>query len=159
MGDKTKIAILWAIAGGLLLAIAAIAAITYAQHRMTAIIATAEVATDCDLHSSTCTVTIPDRGEVSLSLRPRPVPVLEKLSINVQTRGLDVKGVTVDFKGVGMKMGVDRIELKHVGSNSYHGDGMLPVCIRNRMEWRANVMIHTGEGIIVAPFSLATHPR
>jgi len=159
VADKTKIALLWAITGGLLLGIAAIVAITYEQYRVTAIIATAEVATDCDLHSSACTVTIPGRGEVSLSLQPRPVPVLEKLTINVQTRGLDVKGVAVDFKGVGMKMGVDRIELKHGGSNSYYGDGMLPVCIRNRMEWRANIMIQTGEGVLVAPFPLATNPR
>lgn len=159
MADEGNSSVLWTIAGGFLLAIVAIVAIQYEQPISTVIIARADAATNCDLHNSACTVAMPARGEVSLSLQPRPVPLTEKLTIEVQASGLDVKGIAVDFEGVGMRMVVDRIELERSGSNSYRGNGMLPVCIRNRMEWRANVMVQTDKGVLVAPFPLVTHPR
>ena len=40
--------------------------------------------------------------------------------------------------------------------NKFMGSGMLPVCIRNSMEWQADVYLQTSEGIVLAPFIFVT---
>ena len=55
-----------------------------------------------------------------------------------------------------MNMGFNRSKLKTVAAGKFSGNIILPVCVRNRMEWEANVMLETDAGIIVAPFRFET---
>jgi len=64
--------------------------------------------------------------------------------------------VEVDFIGIGMKMGFNRSKLQATGSNSFGGRGVLPVCIRDAMEWEAKVLVHTDKGVMAAPFRFIT---
>ena len=55
-----------------------------------------------------------------------------------------------------MNMGPNNVTLKPQQPGLYSGQGMLPVCIRNSMEWQADVYVQTDEGIFVAPFIFVT---
>ena len=110
----------------------------------------------CDLQESACKLTLPEGGVVTLSIEPRPIPLVQKLNISVNTQSIKPESVAVDFKGTTMNMGPNNVTLKAQTADLFTGDGMLPVCIRNKMEWQADVYLKTDKGIIVAPFIFET---
>ena len=110
----------------------------------------------CDLQTMACSLKMPNGGEVSLAIEPRPIPLVQNFQIKVKTNNIKAEAVTVDFKGTTMNMGPNSVMLNSQQSGIYSGKGMLPVCIRNSMEWQADVYIQTNEGIIVAPFIFVT---
>lgn len=120
------------------------------------IISTIEPDKSCDLQKSACSLKVPGGGEVTLSIEPRPIPLVQKINIKVNTRAIDTETVTVDFKGTTMNMGPNNVSLKTLQTGKFEGQGMLPVCIRNSMEWRADVYVQTNKGIVVAPFIFVT---
>ena len=119
----------------------------------------------CDLQKADCTLKWPE-GEVTLSITPRPIPLVKPIQIAVQLKSRSVsesepeskqiQGVTVDFKGTTMNMGPNNVKLTESSPNVWTGSGMLPVCIRNQMEWQADVYLQTEQGIIIAPFIFLT---
>ncbi len=115
----------------------------------------------CDLQKSDCTLKWPD-GEVTLSITPRPIPLVKPVQISVQLQfpkaeAPTVEAVVVDFKGTSMNMGPNNVKLGAEKNNTWTGSGMLAVCIRSRMEWQADVYLQTKQGIIIAPFIFVTH--
>lgn len=111
----------------------------------------------CDLHQETCEIELPEGRKVSLSIQPRPIPLVTPLDIQVSVEGeSDINSVLVDFQGTTMNMGPNRVKLVSDENGSFTGNGMLPVCIRNSMEWQAEVMVRTGNGTYVAPFIFVT---
>lgn len=119
----------------------------------------------CDLQTSVCSVSIPGGGEISFSIEPRPIPLVTRINLSVDIKSIQAKAVSVGFQGTSMNMGPNNVALKSKSlaedHSSYHssfqGTGMLPVCIRNSMEWKAQVFVQTDEGIIIAPFIFVTH--
>ena len=111
---------------------------------------------NCDLQKSACTLKWSD-GVVSLSITPRPVPLVKPINISVQLERLKVEAIAVDFKGTTMNMGPNNVKLANTQNGRWTGTGMLPVCIRNQMEWQADVYLQTDKGIIIAPFIFVTH--
>jgi hypothetical protein len=75
----------------------------------------------------------------------------------VRTEGVDPDRVEVDFAGVDMNMGFNRVALKPVGQGTFAGTGMLPVCVRARMTWEARVLLHTDAGLLAASFRFDTY--
>lgn len=113
---------------------------------------TAQVDAACDLHQGTCAATLPDGGRIELEITPRPIPLLRPLEIRAKITGMEARKVEIDFSGVSMNMGFNRPVLKAAGNQVFTGQATLPVCITGRMEWRASVMVNTGEAQVVAPF-------
>lgn len=111
---------------------------------------------DCDLHKTTCTTTLPSGGSVSLSIEPRPIPVIKPLRIAVTTKDIQVSSVMVDFSGVSMNMGLNRFGLDEESSGLFSGKGLLPICIRNRMDWEAKVFVETDQGVFSVPYRFET---
>jgi hypothetical protein len=111
---------------------------------------------ECDLRAGPCTSRFTDGGKVSFGIEPRDVPVVKPLELEVRLDGLTARSVEVDFQGTDMNMGFNRVALKSTGDGRFVGDGMLPVCVRQVMEWEARVLLHTGEGLIAAPFRFIT---
>jgi hypothetical protein len=64
--------------------------------------------------------------------------------------------VQVDFVGVDMDMGYNRPSLTEAGPGIYRGEGMLPICVRDRMAWEARLLIGTPAGLLAAPFRFET---
>ena len=118
----------------------------------------ARVAADksCDLQKTACKLKLPNGGAVTLDIQPRPIPLVQTLNIKVNTDVIKAEAVTVDFKGTTMNMGPNNVKLSASNPDLYSGKGMLPVCIRNSMEWQADVYIQTDEGIVIAPFIFVT---
>lgn len=120
------------------------------------VIAQIEADKSCDLQKTACTLKLPGGGEVTLDIQPKPIPLVQNINITVNTDVIKAEAVSVDFKGTTMNMGPNNVRLKSSTPNVYSGKGMLPVCIRNSMEWQADVYLQTSEGIIIAPFLFVT---
>jgi hypothetical protein len=111
----------------------------------------------CDLRQGPCTVAFSGGGAVMLAIEPREIPPMRPLRFAVTLRDLDSDAVELDFAGVDMNMGYNRVSLRADGTGSYLGEGMLPVCVRDRMRWEARVLIETPSGLMVAPFQFDTY--
>lgn len=120
------------------------------------IAAVAPLDPECDLRAGPCTVSFAGGGKVSFGIEPRDIPVVKPLEFVVTLDGLAAHGVEVHFQGTDMNMGFNRAELKPSGEGRFVGDGMLPVCVRQAMEWEARVLLHTEKGILAAPFLFIT---
>ncbi|KXX64312.1 hypothetical protein [Marichromatium gracile] len=111
----------------------------------------------CDLASRDCTLALPGGGEVRLAVAPRdPIPLVTPLRLRVEVEGREVGAVAVDFVGVDMEMGYNRVRLDPLGTARFAGEAMLPVCARTLMRWEARVLLETADGLLVAPFRFET---
>jgi hypothetical protein len=111
---------------------------------------------DCDLRKAACAVSLPGGGEATFEILPHPVPLTEPLQLLVQVTGKKVRKVEVDFSGVTMNMGYNRPLLKQVERGRFEGEGLLPVCIRQRMDWEAKLMLDTSDGLFIIPYRFET---
>jgi len=148
---------LWTLAGLLFLAVVFVAWLEVGPmlHPVAALIAPLDDA--CDLRRGPCEAVFPDGGRVTFGITPQHIPVVEKLQISVQTEGIAVRRVEVDFSGVDMNMGFNRVTLARTGPGDLSGPAMLPVCVRARMTWEAKVLLHTDAGLMAAPFRFDTY--
>ena len=109
---------------------------------------------DCDLRAGPCESALPGGGRVSLEISPSNIPTVQPLQLHVGLQGPapKVSRVLVDFSGVDMNMGFNRVALQEKAAGTYTGQGTLSVCVRAAMEWQASVLIHTGQGTISVPY-------
>jgi hypothetical protein len=155
-GRRTTL-LLWAVAGLLFAAVVAVALLRAWPLLYPTLIEVAEPDPTCDLRLGPCQVGFPTGGSVRFAIEPRTIPVVTPLRLSVETTGLEVRAVEVDFAGIDMNMGYNRVALRETDSGLYQGQGTLPVCVRLRMDWEARVLLHTPDGIMAAPFRFATH--
>lgn len=109
----------------------------------------------CDLRLGPCAASFPDGG-LSLEILPRSIPAMAPLTLRVQLMDLEPSSVEVDFAGVDMNMGFNRVHLEAAGEGGFVGQGMLPTCVRERMAWEAKVLVQTPAGLLAAPFRFET---
>jgi hypothetical protein len=94
-------------------------------------------------------------GWVDFSIEPASVPLMKTLALAVTTQGLDVRGVTVEIRGLNMDMGFNRTPLSRAAGGRWTGETILPVCSQRRMEWEAAVQLDVGPRLEV-PFAFRT---
>jgi hypothetical protein len=111
----------------------------------------------CDLRAGPCESRF-GGGRVRFGIEPRTLPVAAPLRLDVELSGLAVEAVEVDFVGVEMYMGFNRVTLEPLGAGRYAGHGMIPVCTSERMTWEARVLVHTPDGLLAAPFQFQSAP-
>ena len=150
---------IWIASGGLFAALAAAALHVAWPLLNPAVVASAPLDPRCDLRQGPCTGTLPSGGQVHLELTPRDLPLLEPIAIDVRLEGLRAFAVEVDFAGVDMNMGYNRPRLTAEGEGRYVGNTVLPVCVRQRMDWEARVLVRTPDGLMAAPFRFSTFKR
>ena len=114
---------------------------------------------DCDLQQQACRRKLPGGGEMEFGITPRPIPLVSPLKLQLQVKGRQVEKAEVDFSGVTMNMGYNRVRLKRVGEESFEGEGFLPVCVRQRMDWEAKVFLHLPGEVIAVPFRFETQRK
>lgn len=149
---------LWGGVGLLALAVASLFVYKYWPQEAELPVVSAALSS-CDVQQGPCSAVIEGLGTVTLTIAPRPVPLVEPLTIKVETKIPAVRQLDVDFSGVDMNMGYNRFNLKPIANGLYEGTGMLPVCVRNRMTWEAKVMLTMGDVVYVAPFRFDTTAR
>ena len=118
--------------------------------------AVAPLDSSCDLRAGPCTSPLPGGGSITFSLSPRSIPVMQPLLLEVVVDGIEANGAEVDFQGVDMNMGFNRPRLSAAGGGRFSGQGLLPVCVRDAMEWEARVLIESELGLLAAPFRFVT---
>jgi hypothetical protein len=148
--------LLWSFAGLLLVAVSAVAVYEVWPLLFPEVRTAAVVDPNCDLRAGPCTSPLPGGASVTFSIEPRSIPVVRPLQFKVDLVGLEAKRVQVDFTGVDMNMGFNRPTLQVRGPGHFIGQGRLPVCVRDAMEWEAKVLIETDEGLISAPYRFIT---
>jgi len=148
--------LLWSIAAALFFLLAVVAVIKVQPLLNPELISVAPLDEHCDLRAGPCTSTLADGSVISLGITPDDIPLVKPLALTVKVDGVEAKTVEVDFVGLGMDMGFNRPKLLSDGDGSYSGTGMLPVCIRNAMEWEAKVLVTTDKGIVAAPYRFIT---
>ena len=111
---------------------------------------------ECDLRAGPCSGVLPEGGRITFAIKPESIPLVTPLAFEVRLEGLNASAVEIDFQGVGMNMGFNRPKLVAGDGGGYYGNGMLPVCVSDAMEWEAKVLVYTGDGIIAAPFRFIT---
>jgi hypothetical protein len=121
------------------------------------VVAVAPLNPACDLRHGACVDVFPRGGQAHFRIEPHALPVAQPLRFEVRSVGLHAKEVEVDFIGVDMNMGFNRASLHATAPNHFIGTGMLPVCVRTRMDWEARVLLHTDAGLLVAPFRFVTN--
>ena len=148
--------ILWSIAGLLLVAIAAVALYKSWPLLFPDVRISIPLDRDCDLRAGPCVSPLPQGGSVSFAIVPRSIPVVKPLELQVNVDGLHVHKVEIDFSGVDMNMGFNRPALEKQQEGRFAGKGMLPVCVRDAMQWEAKVLLHTEQGLVSAPYRFIT---
>lgn len=116
---------------------------------------TAALVAGCDLNRGICAATLADGERIELSLSPRPVPVVRPMGIEATLTGFGterIDNVEIDFAGVTMNMGYNRVALAPAGAGRYTGEATIPVCVSGRMTWRATLIVTAGRRTISVPF-------
>lgn len=145
-------ALLWALSLVLFLALAGASIYKAWPLLFPEIVVSAALDPECDLRAGSCVSELPQGGSIRFAIEPRSLPPLRPLQLEVFVEGMDAHGVEVDFSGLGMNMGFNRPRLDQVGAGHFVGQGTLPVCVRDSMEWEAKVLVSTDEGLVVAPY-------
>lgn len=148
--------LLWSVAGFLLVSIGVVAVYKVWPLLYPKVHVAASVDPSCDLRAGPCTSPLPGGASVTFSIEPRSIPVVRPLQFKVELTGLQAQGVQVDFSGVDMNMGFNRPTLQPSGAGVFSGEGRLPVCVRDAMEWEARVLIQTADGLVSAPYRFIT---
>jgi hypothetical protein len=156
-----RVALLWVAAALLIAAVIGVAVYKAWPILFPRVAERAPLDPACDLTSSACEVRFADGGTVRLDILPRGIPVVEPLRVEVELTGLPVpERIELDFAGVDMDMGYNRVTLDPAPEPGvYAGNGMLPVCVRERMTWEARVLLHLPNGTLAAPFRFDTTRR
>jgi hypothetical protein len=158
MSDR-RTNLLWAVLGTLPIAVAAVLLYQAWPMLYPEVAARAPLNIGCDPGTGPCAVVFEGGGEVTLDIRPQGIPVVEPLQLKVTINGIESDGVELEFAGVDMNMGFNRVSLERAAPGHFVGKGVLPVCVRNRMTWEARVLLHTSAGNLVAPFRFDTYRR
>ena len=147
----------WALSALLFLALCLVVWIKLGPVLNPEVAAIARLRGDCNLRVGPCTAAFPDGGLVTFEISPAHIPAVKELRLKVGTEGIAAHRVEVDFAGVDMNMGFNRVSLDPAGPGAFVGTAMLPICVRARMTWEARVLLHTDEGLVAAPFRFDTY--
>ena len=148
---------LQAVAATLLLAIIAVVGFKLAPQLKPAVDVRLPVS-PCDPGRQACTARLPDGGELTFSISPRPITPLRPLSLEVTLKGSRAQKVEVDFDGSEMRMGYNRPQLDGE-SQRFLGQTTLPVCITGNMTWVATVLLSDEKQRIAIPFHFSLAAR
>lgn len=115
---------------------------------------------DCDLNLSACKTRLPDQGLVEFSIEPRPVYGASPLRFELRTERLTIKNAVLKLSGLDMNMGSYQFGLESNAEGGWSIEGNLPVCVRNRMQWKGELRLDTGEhGLVQLGYIFAAYKQ
>lgn len=152
----TKDRNLWIVVGILLVTLMTLLIYVQFFHQNQEIIERAALNPECQAVGFPCRVNLKGGGSVQLTISPQPVEVMKPLEVRIKLDQVEANRVVAQFNGVGMNMGMNRYIFNKESDGSFLATVTLPVCIRSRMEWDAEILLETEQGIIVAPYKFET---
>ncbi len=109
----------------------------------------------CNLNRDSCKMAV-NGGQIEFQLSPRPIPLLNEISIEVRVADIAVRYLDADFAGVGMNMGLVRVPLRDDGTGVWRATTSLPVCVTSQMRWRLTLIMETPLDSILIPVEFST---
>ena len=95
----------------------------------------------CADYTSGCKASINNK-KVEIKF-PKDIVFLERFPIEVKLDGIPAAKVTVEFRMVGMDMGLNFYQLQQGNKDKsiWMGEGVLPVCTTGRTDWQSIISI------------------
>jgi hypothetical protein len=116
------------------------------------------VDSECSLRAGACEI---DSAEFQgvFSIQPNDFQVLQPLQLRLEVRPemlKNVERVSVEFEGINMDMGYNRVFLEEQNSQNYEATAMLPSCTADTMYWLIHLIIKDSSGVTDFQFQLQT---
>ncbi|MCW8888898.1 MAG: hypothetical protein OQK25_07540 [Gammaproteobacteria bacterium] len=148
--------ILWIVVAILLIAVVVLLSYIQFFQQKQVVIESAKFNPECQLTAFPCRVQLNSGAIVQLTISPQPVEVMKPLDVRVDLEQIEANRVVAQFNGVGMNMGINRYIFSRHQDGSYRATVTLPICVRNRMDWEAEIQLETDQGIITVPYKFET---
>jgi len=119
------------------------------------------VASDCDLRSGLCQVML-DGQTLEFRIQPKDIQVLKPMQISLklpENAPIFPEIVSVEFEGINMDMGFNRIFLEPQGKKLFKGSGMIPACTSETMDWLVHLKLSLPGRLLDVQFRLTTKNR
>ncbi len=153
---KKQDKILWAVVGALFITTAALLVYMQFFHQNQDIIERTALNPECQKNQFPCLVQLKSGGSIQFTISPQPVEVMKPFTVHIKLKQIEAKRVIAQFNGVGMNMGMNRYVFTKALDGNFIATVTLPVCIRDRMEWDAELYLETDQGIIIATYRFET---
>jgi len=96
---------------------------------------------NCLAHDGKCTLSL-GKETVTLEIIPRPVTAMRDSTFIVTLSGKQPEHPPyIDLGMPAMKMGPNKVKLKHVNKGTYKGQGIIVRCQSGHRKWFANVIV------------------
>jgi hypothetical protein len=112
--------------------------------------------TQCNLHTSSCSVTLQDGTSFQLTIEPKTIPLMEPLKFVIKSNNPNLKRLKLNIYATNMFMGDFNLPLKNLGNGTYEATSTLPTCQVGNMKWNADIRIEKFHKTIGARFQFKT---
>ena len=116
------------------------------------------VASDCDLRRGGCDILLGDYQGI-FSIKPNDFQVLQPVIVELKSQSAPqsaLQQVSVEFEGINMDMGYNRVFLEEQDSQTHRATTMLPSCTADTMFWLIHLIIKDSSGLTDFQFRLQT---
>ena len=110
----------------------------------------------CDLHKSSCKITIQDGTTFELEVSPKTIPLMEQLTFSMKSNDAKLENLNLNIYATNMFMGDFNLPIKNLGNGNYEAVGTLPTCPVGDMLWNAEIRIEKLDKTIGARFQFKT---
>ncbi len=93
----------------------------------------------CDLHKSSCKITLPDNQSFELEIFPKDIPLMENLKFRIKSSQAHLDDLKLNVYATNMFMGDFILKFKFLGDGLYEASGTLPTCPVGGMKWNADI--------------------
>jgi len=101
-----------------------------------------DAAEGCDIAVGSCVTELPDGGELLFEITPRPIPLMQPLSVVARVSDSRLQPSRLDITGLNMEMGLNRTKLVLQQAGQWQGETILPICSQRRMHWQAALLLN-----------------
>jgi len=117
------------------------------------------VSSGCDLRQGNCELLNAGGQRFRFSIEPKHIPVMQPLTLSlvypVEKAHQPIK-VSIEFEGLNMDMGYNRVFLQAREPSVYSAVAMIPACTAEQMLWKIHLLIEDRAGITDYQMKLVT---
>ena len=110
----------------------------------------------CDLHQTSCDITLQDGTILELEITPKTIPLMEKMQFSIKSNNPNLKNLNLNIYATNMFMGDFNLPIKNLGDGNYEAFVTLPTCPVGDMLWNAEIRVEKLNKTIGARFQFKT---
>lgn len=110
----------------------------------------------CDLHNSSCKITIQDGTTFELEVEPKSIPLMKEMKFSIKSNNTNLENLYLNIYATNMFMGDLNLPIKNLGDGNYEVMVTLPTCPVGDMLWNADIRIEQISKTIGARFQFKT---